>query len=307
MKVVVMGASGMLGAMLTDWLARDPSLQIKATIRRRDLLAHCRARVPDVEWKEFDADSDCETWLPILEGATWVINAIGVIKPFIHDDITAEVERAIAVNAFFPHRLARVAARVGARVLQIATDCVYSGHTGNYRESSAHDPLDVYGKSKSLGEVRSPCVHHLRCSIVGPESKHGASLLEWFLRQPSGASVRGYTNHHWNGITTLQFARTCHGIIRGGLKLPHLQHLVPLDRVAKSELLRSFAQAFGRTDICIEPSEAREALDRTLETENHELNQQIWTAAGYATFPTIQQMVVELAQFDFRFARCRTL
>jgi len=304
MSVVVLGASGMLGAMVTDWLARDRSLQVKATIRRHDLLAHCRARVPEVEWKEFDANSDCETWLPILEGAAWVINAIGVIKPFIHDDRADEVERALVVNALFPYRLAHAAARLGSRVLQIATDCVYSGHTGNYRESSAHDPLDVYGKSKSLGEVRSSCVHHLRCSIVGPESKDGASLLEWFLRQPSGANVRGYTNHHWNGITTLQFARTCHGIIRSSLSLPHLQHLVPLDRVTKSELLRSFAQAFGRPDTCIEPSEAREALDRTLETENPELNRQIWAAAGYAAPPTIQQMVCELAQFDFRFARC---
>jgi dTDP-4-dehydrorhamnose reductase len=307
MNILVLGGSGMLGAMVVDYLARDPSVSVTATVRDQVLMGRCKERLRRVVWEQLDVSGPDEAWLRVMEGKGWVVNAIGVIKPFVHDEVPAEVERAIVVNALFPHRLARVAARVGAHVLQIATDCVYSGHTGNYRESSAHDPLDVYGKSKSLGEVRSPCVHHLRCSIVGPESKHGASLLEWFLRQPSGASVRGYTNHHWNGITTLQFARTCHGIIRGSLKLPHLQHLVPFDRVAKSELLRSFAQAFGRPDICIEASEAREAVDRTLETENPELNQQLWTAAGYGPPPTIQQMVIELAEFDFRFARCRTL
>ena len=91
-----------------------------------------------------------------------------------------------------PHQLARKAESSGAKVIQIATDCVYSGKKGEYVESDEFDPLDVYGKTKSLGEVTSPGVYHLRCSIIGPEPKEHKFLLDWFLGQPKNARVNGY-------------------------------------------------------------------------------------------------------------------
>src|SRR5262249_51893972 len=158
-------------------------------------------------------------------------------KPYIRDDNAAEVERAVDVNASFPHRLARAAEQTGTRVIQIATDCVYSGTRGQYIEANEHDARDVDGKTKSLGEVNSPAVHHLRCSIIGPELKGHASLLDWFTRQPRGASVRGFLNHRWNGVTTLQYGRICRGIIRQQMALPRLIHVVPADVVSKADLL----------------------------------------------------------------------
>ena len=114
-------------------------------------------------------------------------HAIGVIKPYIRDDDAAAVERALRVNGLFPHILARAAERSGCRVLQIATDCVYAGTIGNYREAAPHDALDVYGKTKSLGEVNSAAVHHLRCSIIGPNCS-AASATRW--RGPSAKEAR---------------------------------------------------------------------------------------------------------------------
>ena len=45
-----------------------------------------------------------------------------------------------------------------------------------------HDDLWFVGKrlTKSVGEVHSPAVHHLRCSIIGPELRGHRSLLDWF-------------------------------------------------------------------------------------------------------------------------------
>src|SRR5207244_6584362 len=110
------------------------------------------------------------------------------------------VRRAVAVNSLFPYALSDVAEAAGARVLQIATDCVFSGREGSYREDSPHDPLDVYGKTKSLGEVQAPHFLNLRCSIVGPEIRGFRSLLCWFLAQPRNARLRGFVNHWWNGV-----------------------------------------------------------------------------------------------------------
>ena len=184
-------------------------------------------------------------------------------------------------------------------MLQIATDCVYSGAKGAYTESDLHDALDVYGKTKSLGETYLPSVSHLRCSIIGPEPKDFKFLIEWFRRQPNGAQVNGFTNHLWNGVTTLHFARVCEGVICKNIALPHLQHLVPAESETKSEMLRDFAEAYARPDIIIRDVEAKTVIDRTLSTSNIELNDALWRAAGYDQPPTVRQMIHELGAFDY--------
>jgi len=302
-RVLVLGGSGMLGSMIVDWLARDPSLEVGATVRDQRYLEHRRALLPEVQWCLLDAeDNSSAKALSVLEGCDWIINAIGVIKPFIHEDNPLEVERAIRVNALFPHCLARRAREAGARVLQIATDCVYSGREGRYNEDAPHDPMDVYGKTKSLGEARSDSVFHLRCSIIGPEPKNHLSLLDWFLRQPSGAKVTGFTNHRWNGVTTLHFARICQGIIKTDLKLPYLHHVIPGGEITKAGMLEEFAGKYGREDIEITHSEAANVIDRTLSSRNEILNRSIWEAAGFHQPPGIPDMIAEMRSFDFRLA-----
>ena len=300
-KVVVLGSSGMLGSMVVDYLSRDPALEVAATVRTKELAAKCRERLPGVKWLTFNGGSpDSEKELVAIHGYDWIISAIGITKPLIHDDNAAEVERALLINSLLPHQLARQAQKGGARVIQIATDCVYSGSKGSYIESDPQDALDAYGKTKSLGEVTHAQVHHLRCSIIGPEPKERKFLLEWFRGQPQKAKVSGYVNHRWNGVTTLHFAKLCQGIINQNIGLAHLQHVVPGGDVTKCELLQSFARCFHREDISITPSEANVIVDRTLKTTSEKMNQALWAAAGYVNPPSIPVMVAELADFDYK-------
>jgi dTDP-4-dehydrorhamnose reductase len=297
-RVIVVGATGMLGAMLVDVLARKPGLTVTATGRDTSLLEKAARLVPDVRWLRFDAADD--DYRRSLDGHDWVINAIGLIKPYVRDGVMQDVEQAIRVNAIFPHHLARAAASVGARVVQIATDCVYSGRRGRYVESDAHDPEDVYGKTKSLGEVAATHVLNLRCSIIGPELRGHRSLLDWFRSQPRGAKVNGFTNHRWNGVTTLQFAELTAAIVHGSVRPPGLQHVVPEDDITKAELLRAFARAFDRSDMEIADSLASQPVDRTLATQHDDTNRSLWQAAGYSAPPTVPSMVDRLAAFDSR-------
>lgn len=299
MRVVVLGASGMLGSMLVDWLCRDNSLRVTATLRSADLRRSFQGCCPSAEWRMLDID-DPAGLLELLDGAEWVINCIGVIKPHINENSSAEIERAIRVNALFPQVLARQAENCGVHVLQIATDCVYSGTKGKYLEQDKHDALDVYGKTKSLGEVGSPNMHHLRVSVIGPEPLKHVSLLDWFLKQPVGSTITGYTNHEWNGITTLHFARLCHGVIQEGLRLKLLQHIVPSGTLTKAEMMRRFAETFHREDLEIVRAEANVAADRTLATADKAFNRRMWEAAGYPEPPSVPQMISELAEFDYR-------
>jgi dTDP-4-dehydrorhamnose reductase len=301
-KIVVLGGSGMLGSMLANALSREPEFTVSATVRSPELADRCRCTLPEVDWRILKLPCrDAEPLAAALKDAEWIINAIGITKPYVHDDDPAEIENALRINSLFPYDLAAHAAASGARLLQIATDCVYSGREGLYSEASIHDPFDVYGKTKSLGEVAHPVANHLRCSIIGPEPKSYVFLAEWFRRQAAGAEVSGFTNHQWNGITTLHFARLCAGIIRTAAPPHRVQHVVPAAPVSKYDLLRLFAASFGRPDIRINPVEAKTMIDRTLTTNHPEVNRELWSAAGYEAPPTIARMVEELAAFDYRF------
>lgn len=292
--VTILGGTGMLGAMLVRVLAAElPQWRVRATAR-----AGVEPEpITGVEWSTFDAESDDEAqWAAVLRDTRWLINAVGVIKPYIHDDNAAETARAVRVNALFPHRLAERTAGGGTGVIQIATDCVYSGARGGYGETDGHDALDVYGKSKSLGEVPAPHFLHLRCSIIGPERSRHLSLLDWFRGQPAGIGLNGFANHLWNGVTTLHFARVCAGLLQTAEPVMGRRHLLPADRVSKDELLRIFAREFSRPDLRVTTANAAVAVDRTLTTLHPADNAALWRAAGYAQPPTVADMVGELAR-----------
>jgi dTDP-4-dehydrorhamnose reductase len=296
-KVLILGASGMLGGMLCRVLGRDPALEVTATVRG---IAFDDQTFPGVNFIPFYVTGDYEPELEsILRGFQYVINAIGIIKPLIHLEDFGDAERALRINSVFPFRLAHRSSLTQTEVIQIATDCVFSGADGSYSEDDEHDALDVYAKTKSLGEVSAPHVYNLRCSIVGPDWKR-LSLLEWTLGHGPHSWIRGFNNHFWNGLTTYHFARICRGIARYRLQVPRLQHVIPADRISKCELLRLFAQLYERTDLMIEEFESDVPTDRTLQTTNHESNEELWLAAGYDSRPTIHQMIKELAEAEPR-------
>jgi dTDP-4-dehydrorhamnose reductase len=121
----------------------------------------------------------------------YIINCLGITKPHINDDNEQDVARAKLVNSYFPAELASLAEMTGSRVIQIATDCVFSGRKGHYLETDVHDAEDVYGQTKSLGEVVSDNVMHIRVSTIGRELGRSTLLLEWVLSHAQGR------NHPW--------------------------------------------------------------------------------------------------------------
>ena len=67
----------------------------------------------------------------------------------------AETNKDVAyqVNAVGPQNLAIAAKQVGARLVQVSTDYVFSGeNNAPWGEDAAHNPQSVYGSTKSEGE-----------------------------------------------------------------------------------------------------------------------------------------------------------
>jgi len=202
---------------------------------------------------KFDAEHDsCDNLLASarLASGDYVVNCVGLTKAHIRAAEVTTVERAVRLNVLFPIALWRATAKIGVRVIQVATDCVFSGAQGGYLESSKHDALDTYGKSKSMGEVNSANFMHLRCSLVGPELAGRNSLFfEWVRKLDKGAVVEGYVNHSWNGLTSSAFGSIVAGIVKSGSFYPGVQHLVPEDSVTKSELIQMELDFLSRRDV----------------------------------------------------------
>lgn len=288
-RVLVLGVDGMLGSMVARVLAANPSLKVSGTTRREGAWASA-----EFNSHRFNAINDALGALLDSDAWDWVVNALGVLKPVIDERDPLSVENALRINSLLPHRLAAESARRGQRVIQIATDGVYSGAGGPYDELAAHDALDVYGKTKSLGEVRAPSMIHLRCSIIGPELTTARSFLAWALSSPVGARLSGYTAQQWNGITTLHFAKICAGVIAGA-EVDSPQHIVPADSVSKAELLELALAEYGRDDVVVRREPGPSSVDRRLTTTDRDANRRLWRAAGYGSPPTIATMLHELA------------
>jgi len=286
-RVLLIGAHGMLGGMISRVPRSQDAFEVVESTRSgsHGTLA-------------FDADRDSIDDLVKTARCRWIVNAIGILDGGIDENDPESVARAVSVNAAFPNRLV-AAAGPERRVLLVATDGVFSGQRAPFDERSPHDADGVYARSKSLGEVHSANVISMRCSIVGPEPPPARSLLGWALSQPPGASISGYTNHRWNGITTLHFAKLCAAVIlTDDLTLPSLLHVVPGDSVSKAELLQLGLATYGRKDVTVVPEPAAVAIDRTLRTVYQDFGRRLWAEAGYPSPPTIAQMLQELASFD---------
>lgn len=227
-----------------------------------------------------------------------VVNAVGLIKQLINEGNQEDIKTAYLINSDLPRELNAYAKDSSTPIIQIGTDCVYSGLEGNYSEDSEFDCNDLYGLSKVSGENESKSMMTIRCSIIGHEVKSSVSLMDWFLSQPVSTSVNGYTNHIWNGVTTLTFARVIQGIISKNTYSPGTIHLVPKDQISKFELLKILAEVFRRNDIEISEFEAEIGVNRTLATLFPHKNEQLWLNAGYTQVPSIVELIQEYAEWS---------
>lgn len=178
-----------------------------------------------------------------------VINCIGVLIKGSQE----HPDNAVFINAYLPHLLEKTASVIGARLIHISTDCVFSGKKGNYTEEDFRDADDVYGRSKALGEVINGRDLTIRTSIIGPELKvNGEGLFHWFMRQTG--EIKGFRNAIWGGVTTLELAKVIDEVMCSGLT-----GLVQLSNgagISKYDLLCLFKEIWRKKEVGIVPCDA---------------------------------------------------
>jgi dTDP-4-dehydrorhamnose reductase len=197
-----------------------------------------------------------------LKAGDIVINCIGLVNRRLASAGQADF---MLINALWPRVLADHCVANEAHLVHISTDCVFAGAGAPHNETARPDASDLYGRSKALGEPANARV--VRSSIIGPELHNHYSLLCWLLGHPHGASVSGYTNHLWNGVTTLQMGTSLAKMIELGVHRENgILHLHSND-VSKFELLQIMNRQL-RGDLQVQPVLANEPRDMRLATAN---------------------------------------
>jgi dTDP-4-dehydrorhamnose reductase len=265
MKILVLGASGLIGSTIFKVLSKNSTLKVFGTFRSNhekiffeNLSANC---ITGIDVSVITSVQKCiERLKPDV-----VINCIGITKHHISDK--SDPLNIFLLNSFFPYQLAEITNLVGSRLIHISTDCVFSGSKGNYTELDNPDALDLYGRGKALGEIQHyPHVVTLRTSTIGHELNSSFGLLDWFLMQ--GQICQGYTHAIFSGLPTVILAK-----IIGEFVIPN-QDLSGLYNVAskpinKYDLLSLISETYQKKINIIPNNEL--VIDRSLNPKKFEL------------------------------------
>lgn len=275
-KVLVLGSTGMLGHMVLKVLSKAEGIDAWGT------------HIGDSsDPMYFDVEAGLENLASICkrkEGVQYIINCIGINAVHIDASDSKSIMRAIRINAAFPHELATFAELKDIRVIHISTDGVFYGRAENYDEDAPCDCTDIYGKTKSLGEAVNPRLLNLRCSIIGPSPYEQGGLYEWFMSQPDNTQVSGYTNHFWNGVSTLQFAELSLTVIMGEhfdtlRHESHIFHFAPNRLLSKYDLIK-LMQTVSNKSITVVPAEHSGGIVRRVLKTKYKGIMNIYPAAG---------------------------
>ena len=281
-QVVVLGSSGMLGSCMARTLKRN--FENVQAISRKDYPSAFRS---EMSLAGFLADLG-------LGSSSYIVNCIGWIPQRASGDALADEGDAEFANVVVPSTLHAESVRSGAQIIQVGTDCVFSGTEVVRDENTSRAASDLYGSTKIRGEDLSPRTMLVRCSIVGKSPfSGGKSLFDWLLGQPDHSQLVGYVDQVWNGVTVHAFSQLVAGIISADQHESGVFHWVPADSVSKFELLKLAIKYSQRSDLTVLPGNAEHPKNMTLSTVRPEQNYKMWQLAGYGSPQRIESLIRE--------------
>ena len=244
MKILILGGSGMIGHQLIKYLSEK--FETMTTLRdsheryNKFGLFNKKNSFFKIDLNNFDiVENVILNFKPKV-----VINAAGVTKQKIKFN-----QNYINLNTNLPRKLSQICEENNTRLIQLSTDCVFSGDKGFYNEMDKIDAIDEYGLSKAKGEIiNKRHVLTIRKSTIGAEIYKPHGLFEWFMGQ--SGSIYGYKNAIFSGITTIELSKILEKIIIKHQDLNGLFHISG-PKISKYELLKKIRVIAGKTDVNI--------------------------------------------------------
>jgi dTDP-4-dehydrorhamnose reductase len=271
MKVLVLGGTGMAGHTISMYF-KEAGHDVTAFSRNK--VGYCNNINGDI--------TDLGNLKKIIIEGQYdaIINAIGILN----QDAEDHKSNAVLLNSYLPHFLSDTTKEMKTRVIHMSTDCVFSGKTGGYSETSFKDGETFYDRSKALGELENNKDLTFRNSIIGPDiSERGIGLFNWFMKQEG--QINGFTKAIWTGVTTLTLAKAMEQALKENLT--GLYNLVNNETISKYELLKLFNKYMRDGQIEIQPSDNL-SLDKSLISNRTDFSFEV---------PSYETMVAEMNEW----------
>jgi dTDP-4-dehydrorhamnose reductase len=242
MRVLVLGATGLLGSAVFHVLSEQEDWLVFGTLRTEDSK---RLFTPELT-------RNLVVGVDVLDQADLVrvfeqtkpdvvINCVSLAKPLLSAECPLDI---IPIYALLPHRLVHLCGLAGARLVHISTDGVFSGSKGQYTEDDIPDARDIYGLSKLMGEVSVSHAITLRTSMLGPELQGANGLLAWFLSQLE--TCKCFSRAIFSGLPTVVLAQIIRDYVIPEPELFGVYHLAA-QPISKFDLLKLVAEIYGKT------------------------------------------------------------
>jgi len=271
MKILVLGATGMAGHMIA--LSFQENNHEVTTLSRKPFKYgdHILGDVTDFNFlKRIITTGKYDA----------VINAVGILN----SQAELNPAKAVLLNSYLPHYLSDLTKKRNTRIIQMSTDCVFSGQTGGYTEKSLRDGKSFYDRSKALGELDNDKDLTFRNSIIGPDlNRDGIGLFNWFMQQTD--VTLGYTKAIWTGVTTLTLAQAMEQALVENLT--GLYHLVNGETISKYKLLHLFNKYLKAKPIPILPDDGL-TLDKSLINHRQDFS---------FVVPSYEKMILQLQEW----------
>lgn len=273
----------MLGSAMFRFFSGKGTHEVWGTVRSKDCLSFFDPESHPNIINDIDVlNQDALARLFNKVKPDYVINCIGLVKQLAEADNPLVT---LPINSLLPHQLAQLCTLNSAKLLQISTDCVFSGNKGNYIEEDISDATDLYGKSKFIGELNYAHTVTVRTSIVGHELQSKHSLVDWFLSQKE--TCKGYSKAIFSGLPTITLAEIIHDHIIPNSQLSGVYHVASAP-ISKFDLLSLIAQQYDQKTIITEDSSI--VIDRSLNAGKFKL------ATGYVA-PSWPILIKQLHQY----------
>jgi dTDP-4-dehydrorhamnose reductase len=201
-----------------------------------------------------------------------IINCVALTDVDLCEQIP---EKAKLVNTWIPEMLAKETAMRHIQLVQISTDAVFDGSSGNYSEDDPVSPQNVYADTKLAGEyaVLEKDKNALVCRVnfYGWSISGRRSLAEWFFNKFSqGESVKGFTDAFFSPLLATDLAEIILRLIEH--RSCGLFHVVNPEAISKYAFGLALAEKFGFDRSLLTPASVKEAGFKAARSPNLNLN-----------------------------------
>jgi dTDP-4-dehydrorhamnose reductase len=250
LKLLITGASGLVGARLVEAASRDGHEVVE--LYNQHQMSGLNALKIDIRNRN-EVEEIVTRTLPDV-----IVHLASITDV---DLCEREPELAGSVNANATRVLARECFNSGGHFVYVSTDYVFDGKRGNYSEIDQPNPVNTYGRSKLLGEEFTRTISSkfciVRTSVVyGWGRSSRLNFATWvFSELKSRRQVKVINDQYCSPTLNSHLAKMLLEVAER--RVPGTIHLAGVTRLSRYEFAREIATQFNMDMKLVVPTEAK--------------------------------------------------